>query len=89
VTPEFVAAGKALFEINCALCHGQTSSRPGPVGSKLTPPPPTLGHDMVRGLPDTLLLTAITNGFGRMPPFRDKLTPRERQQLLHFLRTRT
>lgn len=87
-TPESVAAGKALFEINCALCHGQTSAKPGPVGSKLTPPPPTLAPSLVRGLPDNLILTAIANGFGRMPPFRDKLTPAERQQLLHFLRTR-
>jgi hypothetical protein len=58
------------------------------VGSKLKPPPPTLAPSLVRGLSDSLILTAIESGFGRMPPFRDKLTPLERQQLLHFLRTR-
>jgi hypothetical protein len=59
------------------------------VGSKLTPPPPGLDHTLIQRLSDTQILTAIGNGFGRMPPFRDKLTPLERQQLLHFLRTRT
>jgi mono/diheme cytochrome c family protein len=80
--------GKTFFEINCIMCHGQTSSGPGPVGKKLKPPPPGLGHDQVLGLSDTAIFKAITLGFGRMPPFQDKLAPRERWDLVNFLRTR-
>ncbi len=87
-TEESLAAGKALFEINCVMCHGQTSAERGPVGKKLVPPPPALDHDMVHGLSDTTIFTAITQGFGRMPPFQNKLTPRERWELVNFLRTR-
>jgi mono/diheme cytochrome c family protein len=83
-----VAQGKALFEINCAMCHGPTSSKPGPVGQKLTPPPPGLGRDMVQGLSDQDIFKALTNGFGRMPTFRDKLTVLERWSLINYLRTR-
>ena len=83
-----LALGKALFAINCALCHGASSSRPGPVGQKLTPPPPGLDHATVQGLGDADIFGALTRGFGRMPSFRDKLTPRERWSLVNFLRTR-
>jgi mono/diheme cytochrome c family protein len=87
-TAESLAQGKTLFEINCALCHGMTSAEIGPVGKKLTPPPPGLGHDMVQGLSDATIFRAVTFGFGRMPPFQDKLTPEERWSLVNFLRTR-
>jgi len=87
-TAESLAQGKRLFAIYCALCHGQTSAKPGPVGTKLKPPPPGLDHDLLKKRTDSHIVTAITYGFGRMPPFRDKLTPQERWDLVNFLRTR-
>jgi len=87
-TAASVSQGKALFDINCAMCHGQTSAERGPVGKKLVPPPPGLDHTMVKGLSDSTILKAITFGFGRMPAFRDKLMPEERWDLVIFLRTR-
>lgn len=87
-TAKSVEQGKALFEINCALCHGQTSAAPGLVGKKLDPPPPGLDHDLVKDRSDAHIFKAITFGFGRMPPFQDKLSPGERWDLVNFLRTR-
>jgi mono/diheme cytochrome c family protein len=87
-TPETLARARDLFEINCAMCHGQTSAERGPVGKKLTPPPPGLDQDMVNGLSDSTIFKAITFGFGRMPVFKDKLLPEERWSLVNFLRTR-
>jgi mono/diheme cytochrome c family protein len=87
-SPASLAEGKALFAINCAMCHGETSAERGPVGKKFTPPPPGLDHDMVKGLSDSAIFTAVTLGFGRMPSFQDKLTPEERWNLVNFLRTR-
>jgi mono/diheme cytochrome c family protein len=83
-----LAQGKMLFDINCALCHGSTSTERGPVGKKLVPPPPGLDHDLVKGLDDPTIFKAITFGFGRMPAFKDKLLPRERWDLVNYLRTR-
>ena len=87
-TAASVEQGKILFETNCLMCHGQTSAERGPVGKKLVPPPPGLDHDMVKGLNDSTIFKAITFGFGRMPPFRDKLTTQERWHMVNFLRTR-
>jgi mono/diheme cytochrome c family protein len=87
-TAASLAEGKALFDINCAFCHGLTSAHPGPVGQKLKPPPPGLGQDLVQELNDAVIYRAITFGFGRMPSFQDKLKPREKWSLVNFLRTR-
>ncbi len=83
-----LAQGKALFAINCAMCHGPTSAKPGGVGLKLAPPPPGLDRGMLQGLSDTEIFNALTLGFGRMPPFRDKLSASERRSLIAYLRTR-
>lgn len=87
-TTESLSEGKALFDINCVMCHGQTSAERGPVGKKLLPPPPGLDQAMVKGLSDSTIFKAITFGYGRMPVFQDKLTPQERWNLVNFVRTR-
>ncbi|HEY6871935.1 MAG TPA: cytochrome c [Geobacteraceae bacterium] len=87
-TAASVAQGKMLFEINCAMCHGHTSVQRGPVGQKLKPPPPGLAPEMVQGLRDSDIFKAITFGFGRMPPFRERLMSPERWDLVNFLRSR-
>jgi len=87
-TKNSLEQGKLLFAINCALCHGETSAKPGPVGNKFKPPPPSLDPELLKQRSDSHIFTATTQGFGRMPPFREKLTPLERWHLLNFLRTR-
>ncbi len=87
-TAASLSQGKTLFGTNCAMCHGETSTERGGVGKKLVPPPPGLDHDMLKGLSDAAIFKAVTLGFGRMPPFKDKLTPGERWNLVNFLRSR-
>jgi mono/diheme cytochrome c family protein len=87
-TDTSLSQGKTLFDTNCAMCHGQTSAERGLVGKKLVPPPPGLDRGMVKGLSDSVIFKAVTFGFGRMPAFRDKLSPQERWNLVNFLRTR-
>ena len=87
-TEASLSQGGTLFDTNCAMCHGQTSAERGPVGKKLVPPPPGIDHDMVTVLNDSTIFKAITFGFGRMPAFKDKLTPQERWSLVNYLRTR-
>jgi hypothetical protein len=42
----------------------------------------------VKGRSDSHIFNAITNGFGRMPSFKGKISPLERWDLINFLRTR-
>jgi mono/diheme cytochrome c family protein len=87
-TAASLSRGKELFDTNCAMCHGETSTERGRVGKKLVPPPPGLDQDLLKGLSDAALFKAVTSGFGRMPPFQDKLTPEERWSLVNYIRTR-
>lgn len=87
-TAQSQAQGQALFAIYCALCHGETPATPGLVGNKLQPPPPGLNPGLLKERSDSQLFMAISNGFGRMPPFKTKLAPPERWHLVNFLRTR-
>lgn len=87
-TTSVLARGKVLFTTNCAMCHGASSVERGPVGKKLKPPPPGLDRDLVHARSDVHIFRAITFGFGRMPPFKDKFTPQERWELVCYLRDR-
>ena len=87
-TKASLAQGKALFAINCAMCHGQNSTERGPVGKKLKPPPPGLDHNLLQERSDAHIFKVVTFGFGRMPPFKGRLTQQQRWQLVNFLRTR-
>lgn len=87
-TRESLSQGKILFAINCAMCHGISSAESGPVGKKLTPQPPGLDRNLVRDRSDAHIYRAISLGFGRMPPFKNKLTQQERWEVINFLRTR-
>jgi mono/diheme cytochrome c family protein len=87
-SPASLERGQELFRINCVMCHGQSSAERGPVGKKLKPPPPGLDHALLQSRGDAHIYKAISLGFGRMPPFKDKLSPTERWELVNFLRTR-
>ncbi len=87
-TPGALERGAAHFRINCAMCHGASTAEPGPVGKKLKPPPPILDHGLLQARDDTHIFNVISLGFGRMPPFKDKLSQLERWELVNFLRTR-
>jgi high-affinity iron transporter len=42
--PVDVTRGRALYEQNCALCHGATGAGDGPAAKTIVPPPATIGH---------------------------------------------
>lgn len=83
-----VAAGKALFAANCAVCHGSTGHGDGPQAAALNPKP--LDLTVHAGLhPDSQLYDWITNGILRsaMPAWKGQLTDQQRWDLVNYLRT--
>jgi mono/diheme cytochrome c family protein len=86
--PEEVDRGENLYRINCSFCHGLQEGKPGPVGQHLKPPPPSLEKALLQSLQDADIYRFISFGFGRMPPFRDRLNSAERWALVRYLRSR-
>ncbi len=84
-TPTEVAHGKALFAERCAACHGPEGHGGGPV-SKFFPPAPDLAYGTIRAHSDGYIYGTITFGGRAMPPQAEGLTPRDRWDLVAFVR---
>ena len=70
--PLFAADGAAIFKTKCAACHGAdgTKSMPAMGVKPLTSPE-------VKSKSEAQLITAVTNGEGKMPAFSGKLSSDE------------
>ena len=91
----FAAAGQALFEANCASCHGPEGAGDGPAAAALDPPPANLADPaMMSTLSDAYLFWRISEG-GAMEPFNSAMPPwkflteEQRWQLVNYIRTFT
>lgn len=91
VTTNTVAEGRALYEANCASCHGTIGMGDGEAGRSLSPSPALLSY-MVR-MPmavDEYLLWSISDGGERfntdMPAFRDVLSEDDIWKIIAFMR---
>jgi mono/diheme cytochrome c family protein len=87
-----VTAGKDLYAINCAPCHGEKGMGDGPTAASLDPKPKPLASEMA-ALSDDYMLWRISEG-GAFPPFNSampawKASMSEDQiwQVISFLRT--
>lgn len=84
-TPASVENGERLFLIYCALCHGADARGEGPVATKFVPPP-DLTLELFRQRTDGFIYATIRDGGALMPPQGEALSPRERWDVVNFLR---
>ncbi|MGH7275475.1 MAG: CopD family protein [Candidatus Rokuibacteriota bacterium] len=83
-----IATGVALYQANCATCHGVSGAGDGPGGLRLNRPPADLRAPHTAQHTAGDLFWWITNGIPRsgMPPFGAQLSVEERWDLVNFLR---
>ncbi len=76
--------GEALYNANCASCHGT----PGKNNSlkSLNPIPPDLSTKASQQLTDGELLYIVTNGAGLMPSFKNILSEEKEWLIISYLR---
>jgi mono/diheme cytochrome c family protein len=85
-----IAAGKNLYDKNCAGCHGDTGKGDGSMGAELDPKPPDLTDaDWKHGSTDGELFLVIRDGAKGtgMKPFREKLTAHQIWDVVNYVRT--
>ena len=78
--PAFAADGAATYKAKCAMCHGADGMGKAPMGSNLT-------SADVQKMSDADLTAAITNGKGKMPAYKGKLTDAQISDLVKYIRT--
>lgn len=84
-TAASIENGKRLFLIYCALCHGPDAKGGGSVAPKFIPPP-DLTLELFQQRPDGFLYATIRDGGALMPGQREALSPRERWDVVNYLR---
>jgi mono/diheme cytochrome c family protein len=90
VTPDLLAAGKALYASNCQRCHGPGGLGDGPDAD----PEDRAGMDLTNPRragrnPDGIVFHKILNGRGRpqMPAFKDDLTTDQIWTVVAYVQT--
>lgn len=81
-----VAAGKAIYEKRCAICHLASSDKtkvgPGLKGLSKRP-----AFASGKPVTDESLRAWIENGGGNMPAFKEVLKPEQLRDLIAYLKT--
>ena len=80
LSPMAAADAKADYSAKCAACHGADGSK-SMMGAK-----PLNGAD-VQGMSDADLNAAVTNGKGKMPAYKGKLTDDQIKDLVKYVRS--
>lgn len=90
-TPEVVAKGEALFQVNCAVCHGPKGAGDGPGGKALVPPPRNMveGQWKFGGSPFQLMKTVSNGSPGTSMASFGHLPEADRWALIHYVRSLT
>ena len=86
VTDRVMKRGQERFNIYCSPCHGQTGAGNGLVVQRGYPTPPSFHIDRLRNIEAGYFFDVMTNGFGRMPDYRAQITPRDRWNIVAYVR---
>jgi mono/diheme cytochrome c family protein len=79
--------GVILYDIHCQLCHGAQGHGDGPLSSYFDRTPQNLTGAQTTDEFDGSVYLTIVQGFGQMPSLAENLTPRERWDVINYVRT--
>lgn len=82
-----VAAGRKVYMHRCAKCHGETGEGDGPDAVELRLHPAKFASSAINGESDGALYWKISVGKAGMPDFGNRLSPKERWNVINYLRT--
>lgn len=85
VTMEVLRRGQQQYLINCAPCHAPDGSGNGMIVQRGFPPPPSYHIDRLREDPPGRLFTVITNGYGNMYSYAERVKPRDRWAIVAYI----
>jgi mono/diheme cytochrome c family protein len=83
---QLVKQGQTQFNIYCVPCHGRIGDGDGMIPSRGFKRPPSYHIERLRGAPVGHFFDVITNGFGSMAPFKNRIAPEDRWAIIAYVR---
>lgn len=78
--------GRERFDIYCAPCHSIAGDGDGMIARRGFPHPPSYHTDRLRNAPDAHFYSVITNGYGMMYSYADRVAPSDRWAIVAYIR---
>ena len=86
LTLALLQRGQERFRIYCTPCHSELGDGHGMVVQRGFPPPPSYHSDRLRATPTEHFYDVITQGYGAMYPFADRIAPADRWAIAAYIR---
>jgi mono/diheme cytochrome c family protein len=86
VTEAVMARGQERFNVFCAPCHSRTGEGTGMIVQRGFRQPPSYYEERLVNAPVGYLFDVMTNGFGAMPDYRAQISPRDRWNIVAYIR---
>ena len=86
VTMALLHRGRERFNIYCAPCHSPLGDGDGMVARRGFPHPPSYHIDRLRQAPDRHFYDVMTQGYGIMRPYADRVPPEDRWAIVAYIR---
>ncbi|HET7401270.1 MAG TPA: cytochrome c, partial [Usitatibacter sp.] len=86
VTLALLQRGQERYGIYCVPCHSPLGDGDGMVARRGFPHPPSYHIDRLRRAPDRHFYDVITNGYGVMYAYGDRVAPPDRWAIVAYIR---
>jgi hypothetical protein len=86
VTKEMLERGKDRYNIYCSVCHAEDGYGRGTAVQRGFPEPPNYHQDRLRRAPVGHFYDVITNGYGVMYGYWDRIEPDDRWAIVAYIR---
>lgn len=86
LTPDLLSRGRQRFEAMCAECHDRSGSGNGMVVQRGFPQPPSYHIDRLRNAPIGHFFDVMSNGYGVMASYADRVEPKDRWAIAAYIR---
>jgi mono/diheme cytochrome c family protein len=86
LSPALLERGRERYEIACAPCHGATGEGRGTIVERGFPQPQPLDDPRIVAAPTRHYYDVITNGYGIMYAFAERVAPRDRWAVAAYIR---
>jgi mono/diheme cytochrome c family protein len=87
ITAADLERGRGRFNIYCVVCHGYGGDGDGMIEQRGFPHPPSFHTARLEAAPVGHFYQVITNGYGAMFSYADRLEPADRWRIAAYIRT--